>query len=130
MMRIAAKDLDKARAKAAREKFEQAFFWQCVVNKLPKPERQHLFAPRRKYAFDFAWPQWKLAVEVEGGIWRRGGGAHSHPTAIIRDIVKHNLATDLGWRVYRFTTDQVQSGEAINHMARVLARAQGETDAA
>jgi len=37
------------------------------VNGLPEPEREYRFHPRRKWRFDAAWPDAKLAVEVEGG---------------------------------------------------------------
>lgn len=55
----------------------------------------------RQFRFDYAWPAKKIAVEIEGGIWRKGGGAHSHPTGILRDIEKYNLAVMQGWRVIR-----------------------------
>lgn len=58
----------------------------------------------RQFRFDYAWPQKRIALEVEGGIWRKGGGAHSHPTGIIRDIEKYNLAMMQGWRVIRLAS--------------------------
>lgn len=67
-------------------------------------EREYQFHPERKFRFDYAWPEKKIALEVEGGLWRKGGGAHSHPKGILRDIEKYNLATTLGWRVIRVTS--------------------------
>ncbi|MGI0119640.1 hypothetical protein [Zooshikella sp. RANM57] len=40
--------------------------------KLPKPETEYIFHPSRCWRFDFAWPDRKLAVEVEGGGWSNG----------------------------------------------------------
>lgn len=105
---------------------EETLALQIRAEKLPVPMRQFQFLPHRKFAFDFAWSDdarggGPLAVEVEGGIWRKGGGAHSHPTNILRDIEKHNLAVLAGWRVLRFTTDQVKSGEAVNLLKEVFA---------
>lgn len=70
--------------------------------------------------FDLAWPSRMLAVEIEGGIWRRGGGAHSHPLDILRDIERINEAVFLGWRVLRVTTDHVKDGSALNLVTRAL----------
>ncbi len=35
---------------------------------LPKPAREYRFHRERRWRFDFAWPDYKVAVEVEGGI--------------------------------------------------------------
>lgn len=67
--------------------------------------------PGRKFEFDFVWRRQKVALELEGGVWRRGGGAHSHPTNIIRDIEKSNLAALAGFRLLRFTTDDHRHGK-------------------
>lgn len=61
---------------------------------------EHVFHPVRKWRFDFAWPEVKLAVEVEGGIWN--SGRHNRPSGFIEDCVKYNAAVALGWRVLRF----------------------------
>lgn len=82
---------------------ERAFDCFLRVFQFPKAERQFHFALGRKYSADFAWPDKKLLVEIEGGIWKPGGGAHSHPLGIERDIEKYNLATAEGWRVIRVT---------------------------
>lgn len=71
------------------------------------PEREYRFHRHRKWKFDFAYPDRKLAIEVEGGIWRRGGGAHSSGLAIIRDIEKYNTAILMGWRVIRLHSEMI-----------------------
>jgi very-short-patch-repair endonuclease len=63
---------------------------------------EHRFNPTRKYKFDFAILELMIACEFEGGIWMKGGGAHSRPAAIERDIHKYNLAQSDGWDVLRF----------------------------
>ncbi len=63
---------------------------------------EHEFAPGRKFRFDIALPERMTAIEIEGGIFIKGhGGAHSNPRMILRDMEKYNLATALGWRVFR-----------------------------
>lgn len=66
---------------------------------LPKPEVEYVFLPNRKFRFDFAWPQQKVALEVEGGVFIRG--AHGSVSGILRDLQKYNLAACAGWRVLR-----------------------------
>lgn len=84
------------------------------------PETEFKFHPTRKFKFDFAWPDKMVAVEKEGGIWMRGGGGHSHPIWILRDMEKGNLAAMLGWRVFRFTPQQLKCGEGQNFMRKVF----------
>lgn len=86
-----------------KDKWESRF--RALVNGIGAPpmQTQYRFHPERLWRFDFAWPQRKIAFEIEGGIWRKGGGAHSHPQNIERDIEKLNAAALLGWRVIRIT---------------------------
>jgi len=86
--------------------------------KLPKPDREVKFHPVRKWRFDFAWPGQMVAVEVEGGTW--SGGRHTTGIGFRNDCEKYNAATALGWRVYRFTSDQVKSGMAIKQISEVI----------
>lgn len=83
--------------------------------RLPAPVLEHSFHPVRRWKFDVAWPKIRIAIEVEGGIWKPGGGAHSRPANIMRDMEKYNAATMLGWRVLRFTPEQVvkQAGTIV-----------------
>lgn len=86
----------------------------------PAAERQYVFVPGRKYRADFAWPGHSLLVEVQGGIWQRGGGGHSHPMHIVKDIERTQLAAGHGWRMCPVTTDQVRKGEAVPIIERAL----------
>lgn len=93
------------------------------AHRLPPIQRKYLFAKRalgRKWEADYAYPEYGLLIEIDGGVWRRGGGAHSHPTQILRDMEKGNDAALLRYHVLRFTTDQVANGEAIAYLQRVL----------
>lgn len=68
---------------------------------LPVPVREYRFHPTRKFRFDFCWPIWKVAAEIEGGVWIQG--AHNRSKRFISDSTKYNLAASLGWKVLRFT---------------------------
>jgi very-short-patch-repair endonuclease len=50
---------------------------------------------------DFAYPDIKLAIEVDGF------GAHGTPRAMAKDFVRQNGLVPYGWRVLRFTWRQV-----------------------
>lgn len=67
----------------------------------PEPGRQHHFHPVRKWAFDFAWPGSKVAVEIQGGIWSNGG--HTRGAQYAKDREKMFSAGELGWLVYEVT---------------------------
>ena len=87
-------------------------------NNLPKPEREYRFHPKRKWRFDFAWPEIKAAVEVEGGIWITG--RHNRGQGFIDDCEKYNEAALLGWTVLRFPGDWVADGQAIKYLERLI----------
>lgn len=85
---------------------------------LPEPEREHRFAPPRKFRFDFAWPEIKVAIEIDGGQWV--GGRHTRGAGFLRDCEKLNLAALAGWTVLRFSGASVKSGEAARLTALAL----------
>lgn len=91
----------------------------CVASGLPRPHSEFQFHPVRRWQFDYAFPLSLIAVEVEGGIWRKGGGAHSHPSNIERDLAKYNAAAILGWRILRYAPEDL--GNAIHDLRVVLA---------
>ena len=89
------------------------FHWQALAESvgqgLPAPETEHRFARllKRQWRFDFAWPQQRVAVELEGGQFSRSPGRHQRGTGIEGDCEKYNAAVKLGWRVLRYTTRQI-----------------------
>lgn len=68
---------------------------------IAEPEYEYKFHPVRKWRFDIAFPAQRLAVEIEGGAW--AGGRHTRGAGFIGDVAKYNSATELGWRLLRFT---------------------------
>lgn len=73
---------------------------------IPAPEVEYVFAPPRKWRFDFFWGHRAgVALEVEGGIWT--GGAHGRGSGIKRDIEKYNEAACQGIRVLRVTPENL-----------------------
>jgi hypothetical protein len=68
---------------------------------LPVPVAEYQFHPERRWRFDWAWPEHKIAVEIEGGIWT--GGRHTSPKGFFADMEKKNAAAVLGWRILYIT---------------------------
>ena len=97
---------------------EEAFALHCRAEKLVAPDREHQFHPTRKWKFDFAWPPWKLAVEIEG--LSRGKSRHTTFSGFREDCAKYNAAAILGWRVLRYSTEMVIRGDAINDVLAAL----------
>lgn len=89
--------------KTLKTKWEDRF--RTLVQGLGAPpwREQYRFDPVRLWRFDFAWPERKIAFEMEGAIWMKGGGGHSHPLGIEKDIEKYNAAALQGWCVVRIT---------------------------
>ena len=107
---------------AETSKWEDYFRFHVKLAGIPNPMGQFKFAESigRRWAVDFAWPKQKIVVEIEGGIWRRGGGAHSHPMNILRDIEKYNALAMMGYRLFRFSDRELKDGSAIEMMKKVF----------
>lgn len=73
--------------------------------KIPAPHPEYKFHPVRKWRIDYAWPETKVAVEIEGGVWN--GGRHVQPRGFIKDIEKYNSMALCGWLLLRFTPDKI-----------------------
>lgn len=118
-------ELLKSPRKNRKERFEQDLASQIRAHRLPEPVEQHPFAAElgRKFRADFAWPakEFRFLLEVQGGIFMRGGGGHSHPMHIVKDIERQQLAALLGWYLVPVTTDQVKNGKAIDTLERLFA---------
>ena len=97
---------------------ETTFSVYCQLLKLPEPHAQYRFDPIRRWRFDFAWPDHRLAVEIDGGVYT--GGRHVRGSGYTRDCEKLNAAVLAGWRVLRFVSHQVKTGEAIETVRLAL----------
>ena len=97
---------------------EEALATQIIQCGLLEPVRQYKFCPTRKWAADFAFPGRMILAEVDGGAFSRG--RHTRGVGYTADCEKQNAATLAGWQVYRFTTEQVMSGYAVDVLRQAL----------
>ncbi len=83
----------------AKSEYEDLFLDWIASEGFDLPERQYRFAPPRRWAFDFGWPDQRVAVEIEGATW--AGGRHTRGSGFLKDAEKYEKALQLGWQVYR-----------------------------
>ena len=100
-------------------KLENKFMGQLMAEGLPDPEREHRFSPPRRWRFDFAWPELKIAAELEGGTFTEKS-RHTTGTGFRKDCEKYNAATLQGWRVFRFDCTMVGKGQAIKTIKQAI----------
>ena len=79
---------------------------------------EHRFDSSRRWRFDFAALSVSVAIEVEGGAFTRG--RHTRGRGFIADMEKYNRATVLGWRVLRYTPDQMTAGAFVSDVQALL----------
>lgn len=64
-------------------------------------EEEYAFHPKRKWRFDFAIVEKKIAIEYEGIFATKS--RHTTVAGYSKDVEKYNAAAKLGWRVLRYT---------------------------
>ena len=80
--------------------------------------QEYRFHNVRLWRFDFAWPEYRIALEVEGGVYTKG--RHLTPKGFLGDMEKYNEAAVLGWRLLRATPKQLRAGVAAQLVRRAM----------
>lgn len=101
----------KPRQKA--ERVSDGFLALLKAHGLPTPEPEYRFHPVRRWRFDWAFVGAKVALEIDGGVWLKGGGRHNRGKGFVNDMAKLNAAACLGWRVLRCVPADLKSGAVI-----------------
>lgn len=97
---------------------ERALEHQLRMVGTPRATAEYRFDPSRLWRLDFAWPELKVGIEVEGGSWT--GGRHVRGQGFEADCDKYNEAAIRGWLVLRVTTAMVADGRAVTLVGRAL----------
>lgn len=105
--RIEKKSSDRTKKISVRQKPNKAKDWidfnlQVWCNdQLLLLEREYRFHEERKWRFDWAIPELKIAIEYEG--IHSAKSRHTTKKGYAGDIEKYNAATGLSWRILRYT---------------------------
>jgi hypothetical protein len=83
-------------------------------------EMEYTFHPKRRWRFDLAFPERKIAAEIDGGAWIQG--RHTRGRGFIGDQEKINEAQLLGWQVYRFVPDDLENGKFADVLGKALTK--------
>lgn len=102
----------KRRQTANQQKIRDVFTVICKTDLHIDVVKEYKFHPVRKWRFDYAILEHKIALEVEGGVWT--GGRHTSPKGFLGDIEKYNTATLMGWRVFRVTPEELYRTATLN----------------
>lgn len=99
-----------------------AFFlrWSTIPH-APPLVPEYRFCDRR-WRFDFAHPDSKLAIEIDGGIWRGSRGGHTSGTGFARDREKDFEAAMGGWTVLRLTPEMARDRALLERIVAWIAR--------
>ena len=79
---------------------------------------EYRFHPTRRWRFDYANEQFKIAIEIEGGVWT--GGRHTSGSGFTADMEKYNEAVLHGWFLLRFTPDQMTKTATYETIRRLI----------
>lgn len=127
--------LKRGKRKQASKDAAEDYARQLQLFRLPAFERELRFAhglrlpefpTGRDWRFDFAFPAYKVAVEIEGLVVKRIDGQcvvmgrHATITGIREDMVKYTNAAYLGWTVLRFEQAMVATRWALNMTMHLL----------
>jgi very-short-patch-repair endonuclease len=110
---------------------EEKLMLEMRALKLPLPLRQYYFDCEEPWMTDFCWLQYKLIVEVDGGLgvcWkasRKGRkvpytGDHTSRDGYTKDRKRDRAAAKAGFTVIRVTPDLIKKGIAIRWIEEYL----------
>jgi hypothetical protein len=118
-------DVVSARPKLSKEALailaaeKRALFFALLTRaKLPLPQWELKFDATRRWRLDYAWPDQRLALEVEGGVWTNG--RHTRGAGFLSDVAKYNRLACMGWRLLRCTPDGLHDPWTITQIRDAL----------
>lgn len=81
------------------------------------PVAEFRFTKARRWRFDFAFPNEKLAVEIDGS-----GPGHLSDQGKRKDQEKRNAAVELGWKVLEYPAREVGVAKRLKRIAAQIQR--------
>lgn len=112
--------IDDSRNIKNKEKYKDPFI-QLIKQELGiEVWPEFYFSTERLFRIDYAIPEYKIAIEQEGGIWMKGNSGHSSGTGIARDMEKNNLLVEKGWRLIRRQPSEMLTMETLDIIKKWL----------
>lgn len=120
----------RKRGKVKDDKTGFLIIWRAYRPHAPMPETEYRFHTKRRWRFDYAWPEKRVAVEIDGGFYmtgynpKTGGytpiGGHTKDT----DREKQNMAVEMGWRVLHYSPQMLRADPVgvCDQIMRVLGK--------
>jgi hypothetical protein len=99
------KSAAKKTIRPASSALEKKFDWTWRALKGPPLSAEVRFHETRRWRFDRACIEAKVAFEIQGGVWINGG--HSRGVGFTSDCEKLNAAQLAGWTVFKLTADML-----------------------
>jgi very-short-patch-repair endonuclease len=126
-----------------RQKYSREFLVQIKNAGLQEPASEYRFHPVRLWRLDFAYPEKKIAIEIDGGGWGRPvfcnrcrqpvtrfvngrsypvreGGRHHTAKGAENDNEKKNTLAEMGWRVLTFNPKHIREKSAIESLKKLI----------
>ena len=104
--------------KAAGRQPSDAFTLLCRKELGVRCEKEWRFHPVRKWRFDYSIPKYKIAIEIDGGVWTYG--RHNRSAGYLADMEKFNAAAALGWVVLKFTPQQQYTRKTLEIIRQTI----------
>lgn len=112
--------IDDSRNLKNKEKYKDPFI-QFVKQELGiEVWPEFYFSTERQFRIDYAIPEYKIAIEQEGGIWMKGNSGHSSGTGIARDMEKNNLLVEKGWKLIRRQPSEMLTMATLESIKKAL----------
>ncbi|MBB2951968.1 hypothetical protein [Sphingobacterium sp. JUb56] len=112
--------IDDSRNIKNKEKYKDPFI-QLVKQELGiEVWPEFYFSTERLFRIDYAIPEYKIAIEQEGGIYMKGNSGHSSGTGIARDMEKNNLLVEKGWRLIRRQPSEMLTMATLDIIKKAL----------
>lgn len=84
---------------------------------------EYRFAKSRRFRFDFAHLESKVAIELQGGIFNPNT-RHINGAALLKEHEKLNLAALHGWRLFYVSTKTVNNETIYKQIATAIQQSQ------
>lgn len=83
---------------------------------LPRPIKEVVMIKGRRYRVDYAWPDIRLGVEIQGGVFTRG--AHGSVYGILQGYKKANDAAANGWSLMYFLPSEMLKTDTLTSIKK------------